>query len=164
MPFERRNPLGRVKKINPKNSNQKENLIIIQEKTKKQVKCAKDVARIINALLNARGEEDAHKEMMYCIGLTAKNTVLYVDLSGIGTVNYCNPPLREIFRLALIKNAVSVIISHNHPSGELSPSREDRLFTDEAVRAGKILSLPVLDHIIIGDKGEFVRFSDEGLV
>jgi DNA repair protein RadC len=59
--------------------------------------------------------------------------------------------------------ATSIICVHNHPSGDPKPSREDKIFTDELVQAGKVLKIKVLDHIIVGDWGYF-SFVDEGLM
>jgi len=68
---------------------------------------------------------------------------------------------REVFALAIRESAAAVIFLHNHPSGDPTPSPEDRRLTDRLVMAGTLLGISVLDHIIIGD-GRYVSFADEG--
>ena len=137
--------------------------MIIKENIQEPVRSASDVANIIRAILDARGEEDMHKEMMYSIGLNSQNRIIYIDLVSIGTVNMCHPPLREMFRLALIKDAVSIIAAHNHPSEDAKPSPQDINFTHEMTKAGKILSISVLDHVIVAGEG-YTSFSEEGII
>jgi DNA repair protein RadC len=68
---------------------------------------------------------------------------------------------REVFALAVRESAAAVIFLHNHPSGDPTPSQEDRLLTDRLITAGKLLGIRVLDHVIVGD-GRYVSFADEG--
>jgi DNA repair protein RadC len=68
---------------------------------------------------------------------------------------------REVFALAVRESAAAVIFLHNHPSGDPTPSPEDRQLTDRLATAGKLLGIRVLDHVIIGD-GRYVSFADEG--
>lgn len=70
---------------------------------------------------------------------------------------------REIFRLAIALGAASVILVHNHPSGDPSPSADDRAITSQLVAAGRLLDLPVHDHIIIGGE-RFISFAEMGLL
>src|SRR5215471_3715346 len=68
-----------------------------------------------------------------------------------------------VFKPAILSNASSVILSHNHPSGDPHPSQEDRALTVRLRQAGKLLGVEVLDHIIVGD-GRYYSFADEGLL
>ena len=70
---------------------------------------------------------------------------------------------REIYNLAVKKSAAAVILVHNHPSGDPTPSREDLEVTKRLVEAGKILGINVLDHIIIGE-GRYLSFKEKGLL
>jgi DNA repair protein RadC len=70
---------------------------------------------------------------------------------------------REVFREAIADRAAAVVLVHNHPSGDPTPSPEDRLVTGQLVGAGRILDIPVLDHVIIG-RGRFVSFAEAGLL
>lgn len=126
----------------------------------KKVSSSSEAADILRAVLNHRNEEDKHKEFFYVIGLSTRNAVLFVDLVAIGTVNWCGASRRECFRQAIIKNAHSIIVGHNHPSGDTSPSPEDRIFTRKLKEGGEVLEVRVLDHIIIGS--DYYSFADQG--
>lgn len=89
-------------------------------------------------------------EHFCCLYLDSKNKVLAKQTVETGTVNQANPILREIFRYALACDAASVVCCHNHPSGDVMPSTEDKDFTKTLVNAGNILNAKVLDHIIVG--------------
>ena len=71
--------------------------------------------------------------------------------------------VRLVFKHALLIDAPNLILGHNHPSGNLSPSRADRDITRKAIEGGKLMNLEVLDHLILSDTGYF-SFSDEGLI
>jgi DNA repair protein RadC len=70
---------------------------------------------------------------------------------------------REVFREAIAERAAAVILVHNHPSGDPSPSSQDKLVTEQLVAAGRLLDIPVHDHIIIG-RGRYVSFAEAGLL
>ena len=70
---------------------------------------------------------------------------------------------RKVFKIALDNNATSIILGHNHPSGQLTPSDADIQLTKKMKQAGDTLDLPVLDHIIVGD-GNYYSFADEGIM
>ena len=82
--------------------------------------------------------------------LNNKNEVVGAHTLGIGTINAAIASPREVFKAALMNNAISVILFHNHPSGDTTPSPEDLQMTKVMVDAGKIIGIEVLDHIIIG--------------
>jgi DNA repair protein RadC len=69
-----------------------------------------------------------------------------------------------VFKVALMLNAASVIVAHNHPSGNIEPSAEDLSITKQLVEAGKILGIPLHDHIIVAERGGFMSFAERGLV
>jgi len=134
--------------------------MLVKDQEKIGIKSAADAAKVFRSIFESRPEEDAHKESFYVMGLDSQNRLLYVDLVAIGSVNFCHPIGREVFRLAIVKNAVSIIVSHNHPSGNITPSPEDRQFTRELKEGGKLLNITLLDHIIIGDS--YYSFGDNG--
>jgi DNA repair protein RadC len=70
---------------------------------------------------------------------------------------------REVFREAIAERAAAVILVHNHPSGDPSPSADDRSVTDQLVAAGRLLDIPVHDHVIIG-RGRYTSFAEAGLL
>lgn len=70
---------------------------------------------------------------------------------------------REVFCAAILVHAMAVILCHNHPSGDPTPSTEDRLITEQLVAAGKVLDVPVHDHVIVGGH-RYVSFAETGLL
>ena len=70
---------------------------------------------------------------------------------------------REVFRLAIAEGAAGIILVHNHPSGDPTPSADDRAITRQLVDAGKLLDIPVYDHVVIGN-GRYVSFAEAGLL
>ncbi len=106
---------------------------------------------------------DLRHEVFKVVLLDAKHMVIRdVTISeGSLTVNIVHP--REVFNLAVRESAAAVIVLHNHPSGNPEPSAEDIALTGRLVRAGEILGICVLDHLIIGD-GHYVSFADSGIL
>jgi DNA repair protein RadC len=70
---------------------------------------------------------------------------------------------REVFREAIAERAAAIVLVHNHPSGDPTPSTDDRLVTDQLVAAGRLLDIPVHDHVIVG-RGRYVSFAEAGLL
>jgi DNA repair protein RadC len=103
------------------------------------------------------------KERFYLLPLSTKNHVLDEREISIGSLNASIVHPRELFREALNYAAASVILVHNHPSGDPAPSREDIEVTRRLMEAGKLLEIPVLDHVIIGD-GKYVSMKDKGII
>lgn len=110
-------------------------------------------------------EEMRHKEQeeLHLMMLNTKNTLIKESLIFRGTVNASMASPREIFMEALRYHAVRVILVHNHPSGSSQPSKEDIMLTKRVKEAGAILSVPLLDHIIIGDNTYF-SFRERGIL
>lgn len=102
------------------------------------------------------------EEYMYMVCMNTKNKVTGVFEISHGNVNSSIATPREVFQKALLANAVSIILMHNHPSGESTASREDIEVTKRLVEAGKIVGVDVLDHIIIGDK--YSSLKEQGYV
>lgn len=101
------------------------------------------------------------QEHLIAIFLDAKNNLLCYKTIFIGTANMSITHPREIFKEAMKNAAVSLIIIHNHPSGDITPSKADKLFTSQIYTTGKIVGIPLLDHIIIG-KNNYYSFYDNG--
>lgn len=103
------------------------------------------------------------KEYFKIILLDTKNNIKKVSEISIGSLNSSIVHPREVFSEAVVNSASSIILVHNHPSGESEPSHEDIVLTNRLEECGKILGITVLDHIIIGD-GVFYSFKEEGLL
>ena len=91
----------------------------------------------------------ADKEMCVVAFLDTKHRLLGTEVISIGTIDHTFMTPREIFRAALLENASAVVLAHNHPSGDTEPSRDDEKVTKRIVRAGEMLGIEVLDHLII---------------
>ena len=93
------------------------------------------------------------RERFLSLLLTAKNTLIGVETVSIGTITGCMVSAREVFKSALLANADSIIVCHNHPSGDPKPSKEDIKLTDTLVKAGNLIGIDVKDHIIVAQDG-----------
>lgn len=111
-------------------------------------------------LLQSHFEGKPHEEFV-AVFLDSKNTVVGYQVVSVGSLNLSIVHPREAFKAAACMNAAGVLFAHNHPSGDPTPSQEDRALTDRLVGAGDILGIRVLDHIVIGDE-RYVSFADSG--
>lgn len=93
---------------------------------------------------------DARQEEFHALLLNARNRVLREHLVTRGTLDASLVHPREVFRPAIVACAAAVILVHNHPSGDPVPSEEDRVVTDRLVEAGRLVGIPVMDHVVIG--------------
>ncbi len=103
------------------------------------------------------------QERLGAVYLDAKHRVLREREIYIGTLNYSIVSTRDVLRFALDDHAASLIVFHNHPSGDPAPSGEDLLFTRKLVEAGKVLGVDVLDHLILG-ANRFVSLKQRGII
>lgn len=103
------------------------------------------------------------REYFRTILLNTKNHVIRTETVSIGTLNASMVHPRELFKVAIKNSAAAVILLHNHPSGDPTPSREDIQLTKRIIEAGELLGITVFDHVIIGD-GSYVSLKERGLV
>ncbi|TEB09186.1 RadC family protein [Pelotomaculum propionicicum] len=103
------------------------------------------------------------REHFRALLLNTKNCILRTEIISIGTLNSSQVHPRELFKGAVKHSAAGIILVHNHPSGDPTPSKEDMEITNRLVEAGNLLGISILDHIIIGD-GKFVSFKGKGLI
>ncbi|HSL87882.1 MAG TPA: DNA repair protein RadC [Ignavibacteriaceae bacterium] len=120
--------------------------ILSQEKwlSDKRVTSPEDVANIFIPLFR-----DEVKEKFIVVCLNSANKIIAYDTISVGNLNSSVVHPREIFKTALEQNAASIILLHNHPSGNPDPSNEDIAITKKLVESGKIMDIPVYDHIIL---------------
>ncbi|OGC47237.1 hypothetical protein A2886_01145 [candidate division WWE3 bacterium RIFCSPHIGHO2_01_FULL_42_13] len=111
------------------------------------IKSPEDIYRLVRKDLYGK-----KKEHLYLISIDSRGRAIAQDLISIGTVNEAVVHPREIFRQAIMRTAVSIILVHNHPSQDTSPSSEDIFLTKKVADAGRLLGLNVLDHVIVSDK------------
>lgn len=103
------------------------------------------------------------QEAFCVLTLTTKNRVIRRHMVSLGTVNSTLVHPREVFRPAITDGAASVIVAHNHPSGDPSPSADDLRITRKLIEAGRQIEIAVIDHLIVGD-GPPLSLKESGLV
>ncbi|MDD3307681.1 MAG: DNA repair protein RadC [Acetobacterium sp.] len=108
--------------------------------------------------------EDADREQVIVCCLDTKNQPLSISVVSMGILNSSLIHPREIFKTAILTNAASLILYHNHPSGETEPSTEDINITKRIKEAGVLMSIELIDHIIIGSEGRYLSLKEEGLL
>lgn len=104
--------------------------------------------------------KDIKQEYFYCLYLNNKNQILERKLLFMGTVNKSIVHPREVFKYAYLSSASSIICVHNHPSGDINPSKEDIDFTKNLMEIGKIQNIPILDHVIISNNDYYSMFDN----
>lgn len=118
------------------------------------------VADVWNYLRDLRTEKREH----FCtLLLDSKNVVMRKHVTHIGTLTMSVVGPREVFREAIRDGASAIIVAHNHPSGDPTPSPEDVAVTDKLVEIGKMLEIPVMDHVIVGER-RYYSFREKGLI
>jgi len=104
------------------------------------------------------------EEVMVMLVLDIKNNIIGAFEVSRGSLDASIVHPREVFKRALLLNGASIIVAHNHPSGDPTPSREDVDVTNRLVEGGNILGIRVLDHLIIGDNGRYRSFREAQLI
>ncbi len=107
--------------------------------------------------------DEREAEAFAVLLLNTKNRVIGSEVLYIGTVSSTHIRLGEVFRAAVRLNATGVILAHNHPSGDPTPSPDDIHLTAEAIAAGRLLNIPVLDHLVLGAAGAFRSLRSDGV-
>ena len=118
---------------------------------------AKEAAKVARKLLG-----NADRELFLVLSLDAKNQPLAIEVAAIGTIDRCLVGMPEIFRHAILACAVSIICFHNHPSGNCVASPSDQRVTERIAQAGELLGIPLLDHIILGEKDTYTSMAESG--
>lgn len=123
-----------------------------------QIKSPSDAAGLVMESLRC-----LDREHFWSLLLNTKNRVLSIQKVAVGTLNRSNVHPRELFRGAIKKSAAAMILVHNHPSGDTTPSKDDLDVTKRLCEVGRIIGIEILDHIIIGDN-EYTSIKSEGLM
>lgn len=124
----------------------------------KRFKEPKEAVELVRPLFDM-----ADREMVVVMSLSTKLEPLALEIAAVGGINACSVDVRDIFKHSLLNNAAYVICFHNHPSGDSEPSRADKLLTGRIGDGGRILGIPLIDHIILGEEG-FYSFRENGLI
>ena len=122
------------------------------------------VANIMREQFRGKKQEELHVLL-----LSTRNQLLASSCITVGLLDRSQAHAREIFRSAIEHSSAKLILVHNHPSGDPSPSRGDKLITSSLVEAGKVIGIEVVDHIIIGERSEmrskdYLSFREQGLI
>ncbi len=123
--------------------------IRISKQQKIKVTEAEDVYNIMQQILLRENKIRRNQEHFWIVGLNNAHKILFIELLCLGASNRVSIDPPDVFRMAIYKLAAKAILVHNHPSGELTPSEQDKEFTDHMLKAGKFLRIEVLDHLII---------------
>ena len=103
------------------------------------------------------------REHFICVTVDGASRIINTRVISIGTINQSLVHPREVYVNAIADKAVGILISHNHPSGQLSPSLEDKRITKRLKEVGAIVGIELLDHVILASEG-YYSFRDEGLM
>lgn len=125
-----------------------------------KLRSSKDAAEVLRMHLG-----DTDREHFIVMLLDRKNRLIGINTVSIGSLTASIVHPREVMKPAILSNAAAMVLGHNHPSSDPSPSHEDKTLTKRLVEAGKVLGIDVLDHIVIGDGSQsYFSFADEGIL
>lgn len=128
----------------------------VPEKT--QITCSQDIYKLLQPFLSELPTEE-----FWAVFLNQSNKVIHKTGISCGGIAQAVVDIRVLYKFALEQYATSIIVAHNHPSGNLKPSPEDLKLTKDIKAAGELLKIPLLDHLIISQKSYF-SFADENLL
>jgi DNA repair protein RadC len=120
---------------------------------------AGEAARVVERIL-----EGADREQMGALYLDLRSRLIGYDIAYVGTLSKVNVEPRGILVPALLCNATAVVLFHCHPSGDPTPSTLDQFATRRIVKAGEILGVRVIDHLVVGEPGRWTSMRDLGLI
>jgi len=127
------------------------------------IKYPEQLADIMQRVLLRENKIGRNQEHFWVVGLDSASKLLFVELIGLGRSNRVHADAPTIFRMAIYKMAVSVIFVHNHPSGNMTASEADIDMTTHQYKAGKILNIDVIDHLIISET-DFMSFDQKDMM
>lgn len=115
-----------------------------------QIHIGADVARFVVPFIGT-----SPVERFGVLSVDTKHRVIGWDVISVGTLDACLVGPREVFRTAITQNAAAIVCVHNHPSGDPTPSVDDRVIATRLDEVGTLLGIPVLDHVVVCDDGRF---------
>ncbi len=133
-------------------------LLLEQVGEKPRISGATDAAAMLGPLLR-----DQEQESLRVMLLDSRHQVIEIATAAVGSLNVVSARMRDLFRSAVRRNCAAVILAHNHPSGDPTPSTDDLRLTEATIEAGDLLGIKVLDHVVIGKTGDgFVSIREGG--
>ena len=139
------------------------NVKLTDAQKKALVQSPDSIVPVMQQILLRENKMGRSQEHFWVVGLNNANKVLFIELIALGRQNRVAVPPPDVFRMAIYKLALKVILVHNHPSGNLTPSAADKAFTDRILKVGEIIHIDVLDHIIITENS-YYSFMETGLM
>ncbi len=133
------------------------NVMSVQERP--TIRSPQDVATVVGEFL-----KETDREHFVTLLLDTKNAVIGINTVSVGILDSALVHPREVYKAAILANAASIILAHNHPSGDPTPSAEDKRVTQRLHEAGQLLGIEVLDHIVIGENGRFCSLKERGMI
>lgn len=134
----------------------------LTEEQKIRILNSEDIFKVMQQILLRENKIRRNQEHFWVVGLDNKNKILFIELISLGAVNSVQVSPPEVFRMAIYKMAVRMILIHNHPSGSTEPSNADKDLTDRMIKTGHLINIEVVDHLIISEKN-YLSFVDEGI-
>ena len=105
------------------------------------------------------------REVMCVINLRADGTPINCNIVSMGTINQTIAEPKEIFKVSILSNAAEMLLVHNHPSGELNPSKQDIMVTDRMLKLTELMGIKLADHVIVGgDNSQYFSFREKKLL
>lgn len=141
----------------------KKQRMTIRVKDQQKILRSVDVYKVMQGILLREQKIDREKKHFWMIGLAANNRIQYIEMMSLDNVKASTLEPINVFRIAVMKGSVSIIIVQNRPSGEMVPSEYDKDLTERLVQVGRILNIAVIDHLIISIKS-FISFADINLM
>ena len=138
-------------------------MIIKISEDKKEIIKPEDIYRILRDCLKSEDKVDRDKEHFWVFHLDCRNKIKLIELVSLGTLNASIVHPREVYTRAVGERSAQIIVAHNHPSGEAKPSEDDISLTKRLVKAGEILGIELLDHIVVSSNS-FTSFKKKSLI
>lgn len=135
----------------------------LTEKEKVQIGGPDDLYDIMLRILSRDNRMDREKEHFWIIGLNLAGVILYIELVSLGSIRATQVEPLNVYRIAVLKGATRVVAVHNHPSGNITPSDQDKDLTDKLYQGGQILDIELEDHLIISTS-DYLSFKVIGLM
>lgn len=135
----------------------------LTEEQKIKIQNSTGVYRIMKEILMRENFIERGHEHVWVICLAPNNKIFNIELVSLGAINETVLQPMQVFRFAILKGAVKLIMVHNHPDGELEPSEADKDITDRMIQVGNIVNVELLDHLIITEL-YFYSFKDDGIM
>jgi DNA repair protein RadC len=124
---------------------------------------SEDLFRVMQQILLREDKIGRKQEHFWVVGLNGQDRILNIELVALGKTNIVNVDPVVIYRIALMKDAEKIILVHNHPNGNITPSDSDKRKTDQLNQVGRIHNIRLVDHLIITTK-KYFSFEEEGLM